>query len=322
MSGWIATGLLLLALVGIACVWRWRAGARRRSSPPSPQVAASEAASATAATGSREGRREWALPLVQSAIDGDEVAPGEIAGEVVQATERALSRFASEPQRLPRRPQLLPELLGTLNDDGASGGRIAAVIARDPALAATLLKMANSPLYRVQPAPVESLDRAVALIGTDGLRRMVAVALMQPVMRTENGLFGRLPGRIWEHTQHAAKAAAQVASEVEGEDAFAAQLLALLQGLGAIVVVQALRDESARRGQDALPAGQVAAVLQRWSPRIGRLVAAEWQLSPRLLEAFDEQALADVAAMGGLGRALATAGAVALVPMGLEQVAA
>ncbi|KAF1694127.1 HDOD domain-containing protein [Pseudoxanthomonas daejeonensis] len=263
--------------------------------------------------------RQWALPLVESALGHDRVAPGATDDEVVRAAERALSRFASEPQRLPRRPQLLPELLGTLNDDEASGKRIAALIARDPALAAALLRLANSSLYRIQPAPVESLDRAVALIGTEGLRRLVAVALMQPVMRTERGMFGRLPERIWEHTQHAALEGARVAREVEGEDAFAAQLLALLQGLGAIVVVQTLRDEAAGRGQETMPPERVADVLQRWSPRIGRLVAAEWQLSPRLLGALDEQALDDVAAMGGLGRALASAGPAALASMDLGQ---
>ena len=219
-----------------------------------------------------------------------------------------LSRFASEPQRLPRRPQLLPQLLGMLNDDEASLAAIASLIARDPALAAGLLKLANSSLYRLQPAPVESLDRAVALIGTQGLRRLVAVALMQPVMRTEGGLFGRLPELVWEHTQHAALAAAHHAQAVEHDDAFAAQLLALMQGLGAIVVVQTLREVCERRNLLAPSPEDTARMLEHWSPRIGRLVAQEWQLSARLLEALDDQAAASLGAMSGLGRALALAG--------------
>ena len=255
--------------------------------------------------------RNWAQPLVDAALAG-QPAPLSSAESAVMiaATEQALARFDSEPGRLPRRPQMLPQLLSTLNDDDASGRDITMIIARDPALAANLLALANSALYRSQPTPVESLDRAVAQVGTDGLRQLVAVALMQPVMRVEGGIFGRLPELLWDHTQHAAQAAAQFARTIEREDAFAAQLLALLHGLGAIVVVQALRETSARQQPTAPPeAASVAALLQREAPRIARRVAREWDLSERLMCALDDQALDDLAAMGGLGRALAVGAA-------------
>jgi len=53
---------------------------------------------------------------------------------------------------------MLPQLLGALNDPDASGRDIAGIIARDPALAANLLKLANSTFYRSHAVPVESLD--------------------------------------------------------------------------------------------------------------------------------------------------------------------
>lgn len=251
--------------------------------------------------------RDWALPLVVLACEGQPHCGPEQAASLVAAAEQALRRFATEPQRLPRRPQLLPRLLSTLNDDAASGREIAGIIARDPALAAHLLKLANSALYRSQPAPVESLDRAVAMVGTGGLRHLIAVALMQPVMQVEGGVFGRLPERVWEHTQHAALAAARHARTMGKEDAFAAQLLALLHGLGAIVTVQALRDACASRHCAAPEPALAARVLQAWAPRIGCAVAKEWALSARLMQALDEQAHGDLSAMAELGRVLALA---------------
>lgn len=251
------------------------------------------------------------MRLLEQALAGTE--PATAGADVHAAVERALARFASEPQRLPRRPQLLPQLLGTLNDEQASAREVAALIARDPALAATLLKLANSPLYRLQQAPVESVERAVALVGTEGLRRLVAVALMQPVMRTEGGVFGPLPERIWEHTQQATVLAVRHA-RAAGVDAFAAQLLVLLQGLGAIVVVQTLRDECQRAGNAMPPLDAIAEVLRRWSPRIGRLVAGQWQLSPALLQALDEVSAGDRQAMGALAGVLARSVAEAVAP--------
>ncbi len=61
--------------------------------------------------------------------------------------------------------------------------QLANIFARDPALAGNLLKVANSPVYRVSEDPVESLDRAVAMLGTDGLHSLIATALVQPVFK-------------------------------------------------------------------------------------------------------------------------------------------
>ncbi|UWX04779.1 HDOD domain-containing protein [Pseudoxanthomonas sp. NC8] len=93
-----------------------------------------------------------------------------------------------------------------------------------------MLRLANSSFHRVRAEPVESLERAVALVGTSGLRQLVSLALLQPVMQAEGGSLGGLPGRIWEHTQLAAAIASRLATQ-DGEDGFAAQLLALLRGL-------------------------------------------------------------------------------------------
>ncbi|WP_372013779.1 HDOD domain-containing protein [Pseudoxanthomonas sp. 10H] len=276
-------GLLALAALVGACAWFWRA---RPPRAPASQGARPSPVPPAGADGHAAGDLDdWTAPLFDPAPDRPAAAAGDATA--VEDAERRLARFASEPGRLPRRPQLLPQLLGTLNDEDASGREISALIARDPALAATLLKLANSPLYRLQQAPVESVERAVTLVGTEGLRRLVAVALMQPVMRTEGGVFGDLPGRIWDQTQRATVAAARGAAG-EGVDAFAAQLLVLLHGLGAIVVVQALREACERTGRPPPATGDSAGLLRRWSPRIGRLVADQWHLSPALLQALDD----------------------------------
>ncbi|MBA3929922.1 MAG: signal transduction protein [Xanthomonas sp.] len=266
--------------------------------------------------------RDWSGPLLRMAgVDATTRLSAEQSAALVAATKRALVRFADDPQRLPRRPQLLPQLLSTLNDDEASSRDIAGIIARDPALAANLLKLANSALYRSQAAPVDSLDRAVAMVGVDGLRHLVSVALMQPVMRLDGGVFGRLPDLIWDHTQRTALLASQAARPAGREDVFVAQLLSLLQGLGAIVVVQVLRDTCAQADAGLPDADAIARLLRRWSPRLGRAVAREWALSDRLMQALDDQVVDEVAAMSALGRCLALAAPAASVAMESADVA-
>ena len=296
-------------------VTKWWSG-NRRSPAPSPLAHAVPAVqdAASVPEAQRGLSRDWAAALLRLADAGASAGPSaEDSAALIADARRALQRFAEDPQRLPRRPQLLPQLLSTLNDDAASGRDIAGIIARDPALAANLLKLANSALYRSRAEPVESLGRAVAIVGVDGLRHLVAVALMQPVMRMDGGMFGRLPDLIWDHTQRTALIAAGAAGS--REDAFAAQLLALLQGLGAIVVVQVLRDVVAQHGAVSPDPEAMARLLQRWSPRLGRAVAREWGLSERVTQALHEQLADDVATLGPLARALALAAPAASAAM-------
>lgn len=286
----------------------WSRGRREPVAAPLARAVPAAAEAVAASAPPNAPSRDWALSLLRLAgMDAGSCRSPEDSLPLIADARRALVRFAEDPQRLPRRPQLLPQLLSTINDDAASGRDIAGIIARDPALAANLLKLANSALYRTRGDAVESLDRAVAMVGVDGLRHLVAVALMQPVMRMEGGVFGRLPDLIWDHTQRTALIASETAAAGGREDVFAAQLLALLQGLGAIVVVQVLRDVTAQHGAGLPDAEAMARLLQRWSPRLGRAVAREWGLSERVMQALHEQLADDVAAMGPLARALAFA---------------
>ena len=206
---------------------------------------------------------------------------------VFDATRAVLAKIETQPRYIPRRPHLLPQLMRTVNDPDASGRAIAAIIQRDPTLAGNLLRVANSALYRVQARPVESVERAVALVGTDGLRRIIAAALVQPVISTGAGVFGRAPTLVWEHTQLSAWAGAEHARRIGKDDPFAAQLLALLLGLGAIVVVQVLREQYARRPSLTPDLDAAARLVQALAAPTAARIARHWELPERLSDALE-----------------------------------
>jgi hypothetical protein len=237
------------------------------------------------------------------------------ASDIARAVIAVLDRVESQPRYMPRRPHLLPRLMQAINDPDASARRIAEVIGQDPALAGTLLRIANSPLHRVSRDPVESIERAVTLLGTDGLRPIVAAALLQPVMDSGQGPFTRFPRMIWDHSLLTAAAAAEYARVVERTDPYAAQLLGLLHGLGAIVVVQVVRDEYARQ-PDLVPDPEVAAaLLEPWAMDTARRIATGWGLTERTRDALTGSGRAG-AVDSPLARSLQfgrTAGALALL---------
>ena len=87
------------------------------------------------------------------------------------AVADTLQTVASDPKHAPRRPLLLPELVRAVNDSDTTRRELAQIIVRDPALVGSLLKLANSPSTGRGSQPVESFERALAVLGTKARAR-------------------------------------------------------------------------------------------------------------------------------------------------------
>jgi HD-like signal output (HDOD) protein len=220
---------------------------------------------------------------------GDKTVTGEIADEhqpLIAEASAALGRLEVQAKYLPRRPSLLPKLLSTMNSDQSSMHELAAIIGDDPALMGNLVRLANSAFYGVRKS-VESLERAVTMVGTDGIRGLIATALLHPVMSTRGGLFASFPETIWEQTLYAADAAEMHAVHVERVNGFGARLLALLHGLATNTVFRIVRDEClAERDADVKPA--VVQLLGDWTAPTSRRIAATWEMPHELQNALDD----------------------------------
>jgi HDOD domain len=223
---------------------------------------------------------------------------------VAAATAAALEDVATQQRYAPRRPNMLPKILSASSDDSFSRRELAALIARDPSLVGNLLKIANSSYYRLTPEPVESVDRAVVLLGTDGIRSLVTAALMQPIFRIGGADFPRFPEIAWEHTFRSASAAVPYNFMVEKSDPFAAELLSLVMGLAEIVVFRVTMDQYAKNSRLRPDAGIVSALLDMHSATVARRIGASWELSEATLAGLDGQEANTTTYPSALGRSL------------------
>ena len=213
-------------------------------------------------------------------------------GPVFKSVQQILERIEARPEYIPRRPSLLPKLLATVNDNDATMLEMSRIIAQDPALTGNLLRIANSPIYRTSNQPVDSIERAVTLVGVQGIRSIIATALLQPVMTSGSANFSKFPELVWEHTLYAAMASEMHATQIEGSEAFVSQLVGLLYGLSAIVVFRIVRDQFAAHPDLNPEAGSIARLLETWvAPTAGR-IAVSWELPERVQYALESQALA------------------------------
>jgi hypothetical protein len=224
--------------------------------------------------------------------------------DVAAAAATALKDAATQERYAPRRPNMLPRILSAANDDGFSRRELAALIARDPSLVGNLLKIANSSYYRVSPEPVESVDRAVVMLGTNGIRSLATAALVQPIFRIGGADFPRFPEIAWEHTFRSANAAVPYNFLVEKSDPYAAELLSLVMGLAEIVVFRVTMDQYAKYPRLRPDAGVVSSLLDTHSAGVARLIGASWELSEATLGGLDGQTVATTVYPTALGRSL------------------
>ncbi|QDW67567.1 HDOD domain-containing protein [Luteimonas granuli] len=308
---WIPIFAALL-VVGTA-VWMRHRGRRGRGTVPPESAPGASPTHAVRVEGtdvpSLEPERLILQGLCARAFAGPPAAPAAASTAAQSAAATAavetLERIHAHPRYTPRRPQLLPQLTRAINDPDASAHSISAIVRQDPALAGNLLRIANSVAYRRQAAPVEHLERAVALLGTEGLRRTVMAALLQPVIPDDGSVFARCATLIWDHTLLSADIAARPVDGAGRDDLHAAQLLALLHGLGSVVVLQVLRDSWKKSGEGDPDPGTLVSLLDTWSVPCARAISVDWGVSERLRHALEELADGtDGESPGSLGRSL------------------
>lgn len=79
--------------------------------------------------------------------------------------------------KLPVMPEVAQALIRTLSDDETDVAMVTAIIAKDPGLTATLLRMANSAMFGLSRS-VTTLDSAVSVVGTAQIRaRALAICM-------------------------------------------------------------------------------------------------------------------------------------------------
>jgi len=231
----------------------------------------------------------WASALSTTAFGY--VVPSEHAA-VMLAARKALAADPLSDRYFPRRPMLMPQLLAAVNDPDAPPLKLAGIIAQDPVLTGNILRLANSVYFRLSAVPVESIQRAVVVCGTDGLQSLAATALVQPVFRGGSAEHSRFPAMLWERCTQASIAAELCARKWCAADRQAAQLLALLSALGPLVAYRVVEDQY--RAQPGLrPAPAVfLQVIDRFARVMAGRIAALWQSPPRIVAALqvDESA--------------------------------
>lgn len=135
--------------------------------------------------------------------------------------------------KLPVMPEVAHALIRTLNDENANVGTVRDVIAKDPALTATLLRMANSAIFGLSRT-VNTLDNAVSVVGMSQIRARALSICMANSFALPQGL-NRL--EFWRGSMACAGYAQWLARNLKMDEQ-EAWLTGMMERLGELTIAQ------------------------------------------------------------------------------------
>jgi HD-like signal output (HDOD) protein len=212
---------------------------------------------------------------------------------------------------LPRLPEVLPQLLRLLKSEDSDGIKVSKLIGRDPVLVGEVMRVSRSALYRTA-RPISSLQHAVVLLGHDGLRRMVTMHVMKPILKGSAGSVGQTAGeQLWDHAERCAQACTFLA---KGRDPFEAYLSGVVSNAGMGAMIRVLNQEASPTL--GVFSREFLVSFVRMANHLTLRAAKHWELPLPVVDALREQLeLRSKSPSSELGNALAAADHVAMVQM-------
>lgn len=185
-------------------------------------------------------------------------------------------------------PFAAQQALAVSRNPMSSVGTLVKLFERDPMLAQSLLKTANSAWYRRKDDAVVSIAAGVQRIGMQAVENVLLTSIVAGMLCRPGGAYGVLVGKVWSHMQRTAPLAQRLAPAF-GVDPETAYTLALLHDVGKLAVfdyISALRQGLHR--EIKMPEPFLNELLVRLHEPVGGRAALRWGLGVRAARALAE----------------------------------
>lgn len=196
-------------------------------------------------------------------------------------------------------PHIVARLTQLVNDQESTLQDFEAVIRLDPALVARLLTLINSAWFGLKRR-VDSISRAVVLLGTRNLRNIAITDAVQGMLNHRAGSGQFSPMRLWLHSAASGICGKMIAERIfaiNGDDAY---LCGLLHDIGLIVELEtseslffALIERLVDGGPNIIELEQELFATDH--SEIGALLAREWRIAEPVVAAIANHHRTDLA---------------------------
>lgn len=194
--------------------------------------------------------------------------------------QNALSRFIPSP------PTQLMALMKELESEHTDFDRIQAIVKEDLGLLGEIIKVSNSPLYRPRSGEITSLDKAISMLGIEGVMKVASAVMMRKVIDIKSPQFKRHARNQFEYCLKCAEACQLMGDPERG---FNNYLLGLIHNIGSVTIfscfVEALKESL---DDNANVVKVIQQIMLERAPWLSTLVAGEWGMPEEFLLTLDE----------------------------------
>jgi len=212
--------------------------------------------------------------------------------------------------RLPSFPDIAARVQHVLEDTRAAPAQVAQVVGSDAALAARVLRLANSAFLNPSARQITDLQQAVTRLGHQ-LVRCTAVSFALQQMKLGAGEAELRPQlkELWRKGTLVASIAYVLARETQAATPDEALVTGLMHNIGRLYITV-----NAPRAATAANHEAWAAVVNDWHPKIASSILKHWKFPPAIIAAVEDQNAWDREVYGDEGLTDVLIAATTLVP--------
>jgi HD-like signal output (HDOD) protein len=199
--------------------------------------------------------------------------------------DQALASGSLRDINIPSCPELLVALRTEMGKEDPDPQVIADIAGRDVAMAASLIRTANSPFY-ARSHPVTSVSEALGLLGVRMTEKLLTAFLLRTAIRINSPVLEH----FWETSTRRALAMAHIARQLYGVDPELAYTCGLFCHVGIPILMQGVRGYSgtlveALARQDRSFTATENAAHKTDHAVVGAIVARTWRLPSPIYQA-------------------------------------
>ncbi|WP_323751798.1 HDOD domain-containing protein [Marinobacter sp.] len=184
-------------------------------------------------------------------------------------------------EELPRKPGTLPMLMRALSAETTDRKHLTDIILSDPSLTDQLLQVANSPQFKPGDHVIESVDQAVFVLGLNGIKNVIAAAVMRPMIAARNSSEALFAQRAWRWGLTCARSAEMIA-RIHNDDTSAHFMVGLLPSLAYITIRREITAICRTHNIDSEPEpALLKQALAQYQWATCQLLANIWALPPK-----------------------------------------
>jgi HD-like signal output (HDOD) protein len=210
-------------------------------------------------------------------------SPSHVAFEFVRSLAGELSGGRLD---LPSFPEIAVRIRKVLADSKSSLEQVVRIVGSEPALAARLLRIANSASLNRSGRPVTELRTAISRIGYN-MVRSASLSFSMNQMRHDKKLaaFRHYLNDLWERSTSVAAYAYVLARTHSRVNPDEAMLTGMMHGIGKLYILTRATDHPGLFGGDA----ELNEIIDDWHASIGKAILENWEFPEAMAQAVGDQ---------------------------------